>query len=408
MYSDGQTHGEAEVSTDYRNEGGVGCFILRQLLRRIEIGALTVLTPSGVRVQHTGHEPGPEAVLVLHRWRALRKLLFRGNIGFGEAYMAGDWSSPDVPALIELAARNSARIESMIEGGRPARLVNQLRHALRMNSMSGSRRNISFHYDLGNDFYRLWLDQSMTYSSALYATPTDTLEQAQQAKTARIIGMLGVRQGAKVLEIGFGWGALAAEIARAGGHVTGLTLSREQLVFAQDRIAGEGLSQRVALRLQDYRDADGGYDHIVSIEMLEAVGERYWPTYFRTIRERLNAGGTAVLQAITIAEDRLDHYRGTTDFIQRYIFPGGMLPTQALIAEHAANAGLTLTSSETFGDSYQRTLAEWRRRFVAAGPSVEQLGFDGRFRRLWEYYLSYCEGGFRAGTINVGLYQLRG
>jgi cyclopropane-fatty-acyl-phospholipid synthase len=276
------------------------------------------------------------------------------------------------------------------------------------NTKTGSRRNIAFHYDLGNDFYRTWLDASMTYSSALYSRPDQGLEAAQERKLARILALLEMEEGHRVLEIGCGWGDLAARLAKSGCHVTGLTLSKEQLAHARALAQAEGIAGRTDLRLQDYRDVGGRYDRVVSIEMLEAVGERYWPTYFSTVRERLAPGGRAVLQVITIDEERFKTYRRSADFIQRYIFPGGMLPTRSIVAREAAQAGLRLVAEETFGASYALTLAEWRRRFFAAWPAIERLGFPPAFRRLWEYYLCYCEAGFRAGVIDVGLYVLEG
>lgn len=382
---------------------------LARLIGELAIGTLTVVTPEGRRLVGRGARPGPEATLVLHRWRAVRRLVTGGDIAFSDAFIAGDWSSPDLPALIELAAHNLPVLAGRIDALAPVRLWNRLRHGLRRNSRTGSRRNISFHYDLGNEFYREWLDAGMSYSSALRVAPGQTLEEAQQQRLARIVDMLEVRPGQSVLEIGCGWGALAAALARTGARVTGITLSREQLAYAQATIAADpALDGRTDLRLQDYRDVSARYDRIVSIEMLEAVGEAYWPTYFAKLRSCLNEGGTAVLQVITIAEDRFEAYRRNTDFIQRHIFPGGMLPTKAHIADEAARAGLELVETQCFGLGYAQTLAEWRSRFLDAWPRIEPLGFDEPFRRLWDYYLAYCEGGFRAGAIDVGLYRLKG
>ncbi len=382
---------------------------LAGLARRISAGTLTVVMPTGRRITARGTLPGPEATLVLHRWRALRRLATGGGVAFSDAYIAGDWSSPDLPAFIELAARNLPSLSARIAALPPVRLWNRLRHALRTNSKAGSRRNIAFHYDLGNDFYRAWLDESMSYSSAIYSRPDMTLEAAQQEKLARIAEMLDAVEGDRVLEIGCGWGALADSLGRRGLDVTGITLSKEQLAYAQAMIGAEpALAERVDLRLQDYRDVSERYDRVVSIEMLEAVGEAYWPTYFERLRASLREGGTAVLQVITIADDRFEHYRRHTDFIQRHIFPGGMLPTKAHIADHASRAGLKLVERQCFGLGYAHTLAAWRERFIAAEAQMEKLGFDASFRRLWTYYLSYCEGGFRAGAIDVGLYKLQG
>lgn len=380
--------------------------LLGRMISRIDCGHITVVLPCGDRIEHSGARSGPHATLVLHSWRAIRRLLSHGDLGFAEGYIDGDWSSPDLVALLELAARNIAVLDRSISGFWPARMFNRMHHVLRANSKTGSRRNISFHYDLGNAFYECWLDPTMTYSSALYAHPNQTLEEAQQAKLSRIEELMNLRGGEHVLEIGCGWGALAMRLARAGARVTGITLSTEQLAFSRKRREQEMLVDRTALELTDYRDVEGSYDRIVSIEMLEAVGEAYWPAYFETLHKRLNVGGIAVLQVITIDEARFEAYRGSPDFIQRHIFPGGMLPTKAIIAEQGAQSGLKLVSTQSFGQSYAATLAEWRKRFLASWPSIMDMGFSERFRRLWDYYLCYCEAGFRAATIDVGFYVL--
>ncbi len=391
-----------------RGESLIGRMVVARLLATVEKGRLGVVLPGGTQLSVRGPQPGPEATLVLHRWRAVRRLLAGGDIGFSDAYIDGDWTSPDLAAFIELAALNRDQMARSMAGSLPLRLWNRMSHALNANSRTGSRRNIAFHYDLGNEFYRLWLDPSMTYSSALYEDGGQTLEAAQQAKIARILDMMELRAGDEVLEIGCGWGGLAGAMGDAGARVTGVTLSREQLAYAERLMVERGIADRVGLRLQDYRDVEGKFDRIVSIEMMEAVGETYWPVYFDTLRQRLKAGGTAVLQVITIAEERFDTYRRDPDFIQRHIFPGGMLPTKAAIAGLTAEVGLTLERADHFGLGYAQTLAEWRRRFHAAWPEVQRLGFSDKFRRLWDYYLAYCEGGFRAGVIDVGLYKLRG
>ncbi len=386
--------------------GWLARHLSRMLLSRIKIGTLTIVTPSGMRLSHGGGN-GPDGVMILHRWRTLRRLLFEGDVSFAEAYMDGDWDSPDLPALIELAGRNMPTLTDAIDGTWLKRLRHRLIHRLNANTRRGSRRNITHHYDLGNDFYRLWLDDGMSYSSALYSDPSLTLEAAQTAKQERAIALLGVTGGERVLEIGCGWGGLAEKLVRdAGCRVTGVTLSPAQLDYASNRLAAPEVKPHSDLRLQDYRDVDGAFDRIVSIEMMEAVGEAYWPSYFGALRERLRPGGVAVIQAITISEDLFDGYRRCPDFIQRYIFPGGMLPTLSEIRRQTVRAELVLRSMETFGASYARTLAEWRRRFHAAWPEIQRQGFDGRFRRMWDYYLGYCEGGFRAGNIDVGLYVL--
>jgi cyclopropane-fatty-acyl-phospholipid synthase len=385
--------------------GLAACF-LRRLIAALEHGHITVAMPSGERIEHRAAEPDLKATLVLHRWRAIRRLVTHGDLGFAEAYIDGDWSSPDLTAMIEIAARNTEQLGRTISGFLPVRILNRLRHLSKANTMAGSRRNIASHYDLGNAFYRCWLDDSMTYSSALYEREDNTLEDAREVGLNRIVDLLDLRGNDRVLEIGCGWGALAVRLARRGAHVTGVTLSSEQLAYAKERIAGEGLGDKVSLALKDYRDVAGCYDRIVSIEMLEAVGEAYWPLYFRTLRDRLKPGGKAVLQVITVDERLFESYRRSADFIQRYIFPGGMLPSKTIIAEQARAAGLTFRSAGTFGSSYARTLFEWRQRFLASWSKIEAAGFPIRFRRLWEYYLCYCEAGFRAKTIDVGLFVL--
>ena len=397
---------DIETRSGSRPIGLIALNLVKKLLSCVESGRLTVRTPDGTTLNHQAEKPGPEAVLVLHRWRALRRLVTGGDTAFAEAYMDGDWSTPDLSALLELGAANIAPVERRVAGLLPVRIANRIRHILRPNSKRGSKRNIAYHYDLGNEFYRLWLDPSMTYSSALYENPTDTLEAAQENKLRRIVDHLAPKSGDEVLEIGCGWGTLAARLGSSGANVKAITLSAEQLAYAKRAVADKGLSDRVRLELQDYRDCQASFDRIVSIEMLEAVGEQYWPTYFNKVRQLLTAQGKAVLQVITIDESRYDQYRKGADFIQKYVFPGGMLPTKTLMADHAAKAGLTLARTEFFGRSYALTLAEWRQRFRHGWPPIEKLGFDQRFRRLWEYYLAYCEAGFRTGLLDVGLYVL--
>jgi cyclopropane-fatty-acyl-phospholipid synthase len=387
-------------------EESLAARVVRRIVAQIECGHISILLPSGERIEHAGDHAGPSATLVVHRWRAIRRLVSHGDIGFAEAYIDGDWSSPDLAALLELAAHNITVLDRKVSGFWAVRTLNRLLHLLRTNSRSGSRRNIAFHYDLGNEFYRCWLDSSMTYSSALYETAGQSLEDAQNAKHSRILDLLDLRGGENVLEIGCGWGALAVQLARAGAVVTGVTLSSEQLAFARQLVQREAIADKVSFEQADYRDTKGLYDRIVSIEMMEAVGEAYWPVYFKTLYDRLKSGGIAVLQVITIDEARFEAYRRSADFIQRYIFPGGMLPTKTIIGAQGAMAGLRLISTQSFGASYALTLAEWRKRFLAAWPDIAELGFSERFRRLWIYYFCYCEAGFRAAPVDVGLYVL--
>lgn len=408
MSLDGRTETEALAEGSREPSLGIIAPLLRRLLAGVGSGRLTIVTPSGAQIEHRTAVPGPEAVIAFHRWRALLRVIAGGDIGFAEGYIAGEWSSPDLPSLMTMIAQHGDTLERAIPGWVPLRRLSRLHHLRNRNSKAGSRRNIAFHYDLGNDFYRLWLDHSMTYSSALYDDPRLTLEDAQRAKQARIIDLLALGGGEQVLEIGCGWGSLAARLARGGAAVTALSLSERQIAFARDLVAGEGVADRVEFRLEDYRDATGRFDRIVSIEMLEAVGEAYWPLYFARLRQLLKTGGRAVLQVITIREDRFDNYRRGADFIQRYIFPGGLLPTKTIVVEQARRAGLTPLSVTPFGDSYALTLAEWRRRFLQAWPKIEQLGFGVPFRRMWEYYLAYCESGFRTGYLDVSLYAVGG
>lgn len=384
--------------------------LLAKLAAPLQCGRLRLELPDGTVMERCGPGEGPAAVLRLQRWRPLLRLLLRGDIGLAESYRDGDWSTPDLGALLLLGVCNRDSWRTTTDASLPARLADRLTHRRRDNSRAGSRRNIAFHYDLGNDFYRLWLDPRMIYSSALYRADTITLEQAQQAKLERVIELLALpAAGAtcRVLEIGTGWGALACALGQRGHAVRGITLSREQLAHAQACVASAGLEDRVELALQDYRDTAGAFDRLVSIEMIEAVGQRHWPTYFAAVHDRLRPGGLAVIQAITIGDGDFEHYRRNSDFIQQFIFPGGMLPSTRLFRQHANAAGLAVESEQTFGQSYAATLAEWRRRFLAAWPAIERLGFDEPFRRLWEYYLCYCEAGFRGGQVDVGLYVLR-
>jgi cyclopropane-fatty-acyl-phospholipid synthase len=380
--------------------------MLRQLAR-IEHGRLTMVMPDG-RVLSFGAQNGaPNLMVTIHHRRTARRLALGGSLGFAEAFMEGDWECSDLTQLILLAIANERQLGLDKDGVWIVRFVNRVWHFLHRNSRRGSRRNIAYHYDLGNPFYRLWLDPSMTYSSALFEQPDQPLEAAQGAKNRQIAELLGLRPGQRVLEIGCGWGGFA-QLA-AGEHdcrVTGITLSQEQHAYATARLERAGLADRTEIRLQDYRDTQGSFDRIASIEMFEAVGEAHWPIYFDRIRQLLAPGGVAVLQIITIAEERFAGYRAAPDFIQRYIFPGGMLPTRTLLRELAGKAGLGFSEGPLFARSYARTLAQWRDRFQAAWPAIAPLGFDTRFKRMWEYYLSYCEAGFLAGTLDVGMYRL--
>lgn len=386
---------------------GIRARLFDRLLSGLAFGRLRVILPSGRGFVRAGRAPGPEATIHIRRWRMLRRILTGGDIGFAEGYLAGDWTSPDPVAVIRLAARNTEGLRRAVRGSSLFRSVERLRHLLNGNTRRGSRRNIEAHYDLGNDFYRLWLDRTMLYSSALFDATATSLEAAQARKLERIGELLALQGGESVLEIGCGWGALAAHLAEAGaGRVTGITLSPSQLAWAREAVAARGVADVVDLRLQDYRDVTETHDRIVSIEMFEAVGEAWWPAYFATLARALKPGGRAVLQVISIDDDRFEDYRRDTDFIQKHVFPGGFLPSKTAFATAVAAAGLRLEAAEHFGLSYAETLAEWRRRFHARWEEIAPLGFDDRFRRLWDYYLAYCEAGFREGAIDVGLYTL--
>jgi cyclopropane-fatty-acyl-phospholipid synthase len=381
-------------------------YVQRQL-RQADIGRLIVTLPDGARIDHRGTQPGPEATLAVNRWSTFARVVTGGSNGFAEAFMDGTWSSPDLPKLLEWFDRNGAALETATDGPLLVRVGDRLRHALRSNTRRNSRRNIAAHYDLGNAFYAAWLDDSMSYSSGIYADAHTSLEEAQTAKIARVCDLLEVRPGQRVLEIGAGWGGVMEAVARQGAAITGLTLSVEQKAFAEARLTRTAPGAGWDVRMQDYRDVGDSFDRVVSIEMLEAVGEAYWPVYFKQVHDRLRPGGVAVIQVISIAADRYEGYRRRPDFIQRYIFPGGMLPTPAIVADQARAAGLDLTRREDFGLSYADTLRDWRVRFLAAWPRIAPLGFDPRFKRMWEYYLAYCEAGFRDGAIDVHLFQFR-
>ena len=369
------------------------------LLEGLKHGRLDLRLPDGGE-RLFGHGQ-PTASLTVHDEKAFRRALEAGDIGFAEAYLDGQWDSPDVTALLTLLANNREIIGKALYGHWKTLLFARLRHWLNANNRAGSKRNIMAHYDLGNDFYARWLDSSMTYSSALFERPEMTLAEAQAAKNQRIFNRLGASPGDSVLEIGCGWGGFAELAVENGLAHTGLTLSPAQLAWAERRVPGADL------RLMDYRDLNQRYDHIVSIEMFEAVGERWWPAYFSTLARSLKPGGKAVVQSIVIRDDLFATYRRGSDFIQQYIFPGGMLPSPAVFEKTAAKAGLKVSDRFAFGADYARTLHHWRESFEAAWPDIAASGFDERFRRLWNLYLSYCEAGFRAGSIDVIQFELQ-
>ncbi|WP_298816369.1 cyclopropane-fatty-acyl-phospholipid synthase family protein [uncultured Roseibium sp.] len=369
---------------------------------KIRYGSLEVQFPDGRRYLIEGRENGPHGVLKIHNWRFFRMVVQAGDVGVGEAFMAGYWSSPDVTTFLEVFCINQESTLEALQGRPFSRFLLSLRHWLNANTKRGSKRNISAHYDLGNAFYKEWLDPSMTYSSAIYSNETNNLEQAQAEKYASLVRQTGIRPEHQVLEIGCGWGGFAEHVAKTvGAHVKALTISQEQFDYARERIYKAGLNEKVDVVFQDYRDERGVYDRIASIEMFEAVGEKYWPTYFEQLSKCLKPGGKAGLQIITIQDKMFEDYRRGTDFIQRYIFPGGMLPPPGRLREIGKSLGLDLEDQTIFGQDYARTLAEWRYSFRQAWPKIRPLGFDERFKRLWEFYLHYCEAGFRSGNIDV-------
>ena len=383
-----------------------------KMLLRLKHGTLTVQFPDG-SLQRFGSGGAPTASLHLHNWKPCSAALRSGDIGFAESYIAGDWSSPHLSELLQVFIVNRKEVEDAIYGSWLGRLGYRIKHLLNRNTKANSQKNIHAHYDLGNAFYALWLDRTMNYSSAIFQRPETTMAQGQQAKVARALSMARVRPGDRVLEIGCGWGALA-EMATTefGASIVGVTLSTEQLDWANARMAGLGAADKADLRLQDYRDigrttADAPFDAICSIEMVEAVGREYWPEYFQTVARLLKPGGHACIQTIVIADELFERYVRSTDFIQQYIFPGGCLPCPREFRAQAAAAGFDVVDEFSFGQDYARTLQIWRDEFLAQESRVLQLGFDKRFIRIWEFYLAYCEAAFVQANTSVMQFTLR-
>ena len=371
-------------------------------MKTMKRGKVDIVLPDGRCFRIEGEEAGYEAVLEVHNADVFARTIREGDLGFCEAYLDGWWSTPDLMAFMDLINDDPGDMQDGFPGQALVRLYERLRFWLQGNSKRQARKNISYHYDLGNEFYGLWLDETMTYSSAKFDEGAKTLAQAQTAKYKSMVDQMGAQSGDHVLEIGCGWGGFAEYAAKERGiKVTGLTISQEQHDFAVARMARLGLSDMVKIKMQDYRDEVGQYDGIASIEMFEAVGERYWPIYFESVRKLLKPGKQATLQIITIAHSRWDGYKRGVDFIQKYIFPGGMLPSPVILREQVEKAGLQVSGSIEFGESYSQTLRMWHETFNAKWDQVAAMGFDDRFRRMWNFYLTSCAGTFHSGNCDV-------
>ena len=381
-----------------------------RMLGSLSVGGLGVELPDQRQLSFGSSQSGPQASIRIHQWQVFSATMRSGDIGFAESYIAGEWDTPDLTSLLQLLVANRRVMDDLIFGTWWGRLAYQVRHWMRRNTKKNSSKNIHAHYDLGNGFYSQWLDPSMSYSSAWFDNnPDQDLQTAQHAKVRRALRMAGVQAGAnqRVLEIGCGWGGLAEIATREfGANVTGITLSPAQLAYASERLGGQRL--QADLRLQDYRDThDGPYDAICSIEMIEAVGRAYWPTYFQTIARLLKPGGQACIQSIVIDDALFKRYALGTDFIQQYIFPGGFLPSPSEFRAQAQAAGLQVVDSMAFGQDYAQTLKRWRENYLAALPHMKELGFDTRFERTWLFYLAYCEAAFLERNTDVVQFTLR-
>lgn len=374
-----------------------------RVLQKLQVGTIVFILPNGKLIKFQGsEETDSTGVIKIHHFDFARRVIFKGDIGFYESFADDQWDTPDLAQCLYIIARNADHFTEFFESIPVFAWVDKMRHAMNRNTHAGSKRNIMAHYDLGNAFYEKWLDRTMTYSSARFPTTEANLAEAQRNKYFTLTQSISLKPDDRVLEIGSGWGGFAEFAAKdVGANVTGLTLSKEQLNFAQERIFREGLAEKVDFRLQDYRDVEGQFDKIASIEMFEAVGKEYWSSYFHQVRDCLKPGGTAGFQIITIADRFFDHYMKSPDFIQRYVFPGGMLPSVPVLKKQIESAGLAWREAAEFGQDYARTLNEWCERFLDAWDDIEPLGFDDKFKKLWRFYLAYCEAGFRAKTTDV-------
>ncbi len=380
-------------------------FLARRALRlasQLKFGSVYVRLPDHRTVVFQGSEPGPSAAIQLNNYGFARRVIMGGDIGMAESYIRGDWTTPDLTQLLYVFGLNENLVNSAFAGNMLVRLCRRALHRLRRNTREGSRHNIHAHYDLGNEFFAAWLGPSMTYSSALFSAETADLPAAQRHKYEQLAKAIELQSGQTLLEIGCGWGGFAEFAAKTyGASVLALTISKEQHEFARRRIHEAGLAEKVEVRLQDYRDQSGHFDRIASIEMFEAVGEQFWPAYFNQLQQRLRPGGLAGIQTITVRDELFDGYRRRVDFIQRYIFPGGMLPSANILRSLGERFEIPMIHERVFGQDYAKTIAIWRTNFGQAWADLTSLGFDEPFRRLWEYYLCYCEAGFRAGKIDV-------
>ena len=378
-------------------------WLISRWMKGLTSGRITIYFPTGARMVFEGEAAGPHAILHIYSYRLFLRMLISGDLGFAESFLHEEWDSPGLTDLLSFGMANSEFLSRKIKPSAVMKLFNRVSHRRNANTRAGSRRNIAAHYDLGNDFYSQWLDKSMTYSSALFRSFDEPLTIAQQEKYHRLAQSLVLKRGDRILEIGCGWGGFAEIAAQHYGcEVVCLTLSEKQAGYARRRIDKVGLSDKVEIRVQDYRDVTENFDKIVSIEMFEAVGEAYWPTFFDVIRDRLTPAGRAVLQVITVDDDAFDHYRRNPDFIQRYIFPGGMLPSPKQFRQALSGRGLRLCEEYFFGHSYAETLRRWDQAFQDNWPKIKALGFDQRFYKMWRYYFTYCEVGFDLGQIDVG------
>ena len=392
------------VLTSTNNQQNLPRYFARvfDLVGKLNSGRVDFILPDGRRFRAEGLKPGPVAEVTINNPDVFARLVREGDLGFCDAYLDGWWTTPDLQAFMDFIHADNDDIYDGFPGMALVRAWEKARFWFQSNTKRQALKNISYHYDLGNDFYSLWLDDTMTYSSALFNTSQESLEKAQIAKYASMVDQMGVKPGDHVLEIGCGWGGFAEYAAKERGlKVTGLTISKEQLEYAQKRIKSKGLSDKVNLKLQDYRDETGVYDGVASIEMFEAVGEKYWPVYFDKIKQCLKPGKQATLQIITIQDARWEVYRKSVDFIQKYIFPGGMLPSPSVLRKEVHRAGLSVQHSIEFGKSYSQTLRRWFEVFNNKWDNISSLGFDDRFRRMWNFYLTSCAATFESGNCDV-------